>query len=177
MKCCSLKNLTRFESSFRIVSGALLMVAGALWQNYLVMGIAVILILTGYKHFCPLYDFFGINLEVQKRNRYAAILPKYRNSPVMVFDKEGRLLYTNDHGQKLAIEDAGALGFEDVGGIVARKERSERYFEWEEKHYKLDYVGDGEDGLLLVYFNDVTQLINLSEEIERTQREIIGGDW
>ena len=173
MKCCSQKNLTRLESSVRLGIATLLIVVAVAKQDYIIMLLAVIPLITGYKHYCPLYDLFGINQEAQKRNRYAAILPKYRNSPVMVFGKKGELLYTNEHGEKMGIAHAVELGIDDVSSLIKEQRQAEQYYQTDQQHYKLDYVGAQEDGVLLVYFNDVTQMVQLAEEIKHTQREII----
>ncbi len=173
MACCSKRNISQAERFVRVALGAGIVGVAIVTKSYYLLPVAIALFAAAYKQYCFVYDLLGINDNLAKRNHYAALLPKYRNTPVLIFDKKASLLYKNEKADLLSIDNAHDLGFEDVEQLVTNAQRGKIYYKIGNRHYQLDYVGIQEEGLLLVYFNDVTEMVRLSEEIESTQREII----
>ena len=100
-----------------------------------------------------------------KDNYYLSLLPKYRTSPVFIFNDDGEMLFANKEAKK-AFTHIHHLKDFHLGTHQSIYARDERYFQIELKEVK-------NEKLTLVYLNDVTKVIELNDEIEETQREVI----
>ncbi len=58
-------NVGGAERKIRIVAGALILVAGALWQSWWGL-VGLVPLATGFFRFCPLWTLFGINTDKPK---------------------------------------------------------------------------------------------------------------
>jgi len=161
-KACNMSNK---DSYIRATFASLLMLFAFVLHSFLLGSVAIIIFYTAYTHFCFVYFALKINHRFSKDNYYLSLLPKYRTSPVFIFNEEGAMLFANKEAKNTFIHIHHLKDFH-LSTHQSIYARDERYFQIELKDVK-------SEKLTLVYLNDVTKVIELNDEIEETQREVI----
>ena len=168
-------NMTNTESYIRTLIASLLMLYAFISNSFFLGTIAIIMFYTAYTKFCFMYYFFKINEKFSTKNYYLSLLPKYRSTPVFIFNKDGTIAFENpsanyelpevNSAQDLKIQECEKMINESLDDII--------FYEHDEKIFQIELRGIKKENLLLAYFNDVTELVGLNMEIEQTQREVI----
>ncbi len=168
-------NLTNTESYIRLLLALLLIISSIIFNSYIPGIIALYLLYTAASKFCFLYYLFKINDKFSLKNYYLSLLPKYRTTPVFIFNKQGKIVFANSSAEKnlpqitsidsLNIKEPTALIEHDIENIIL--------YDTDQKNYQVEIKGLASEKLLLSYFIDVTELMELNHAIEETQKEII----
>ncbi|MBL7002592.1 MAG: HD domain-containing protein [Gammaproteobacteria bacterium] len=181
-----INNLFRFEQHFRILLGLALVSYAAFSGLWILTPIGVIITFTGSIHFCPIYHLLGINSHKSKRNSILAQLPKHNPEPVFIFNDEGDLTFRNDAAKTILpsltslsdLQDKNettqftSLNKTTVKGFEENK-TTVKGFEENGKSYLLHYKKITESNSIVAYGFNVTDLININEEIISTQKELL----
>lgn len=116
-----------------------------------------------------------INERFSIQNYYLSLLPKYRTSPVFIFDNKGAVLFKNDASKnKLSnVKTVLDIEIEAYEEIINQNKTQTTLFECDKKFYHIELQGIQKEKFLLAYFNDVTEVMELNDAIEETQREVI----
>jgi len=104
-----------------------------------------------------------------------SLLPKYRTTPVFIFNKESNSIFSNKSAEyELSnIESAIDLNITNCKEMIQNNSKDIIFFKNDKKVFQIELLGIKKENFLLAYFNDVTELVELNQEIEHTQREII----
>ena len=142
---------------------------------YALLFISLFLYYTGFTRFCFTYYFFKINERFSTKNYYLSFLPKYNPSSVFIFDVKGELAFKNSAAGKEfpGIVSARCVNVTDYAKIISNSQTQNRMFESKNKFYKIEIQGLEKEKLLLAYLTDVTEVMELNDAIEETQREVI----
>ena len=168
-------NMTDIESNIRLILSFIIIVTAVSTNCYLLMLMAIALAYTGIKKHCFIYSLFKINEKFSLRNYYMSHLPKYNPSAVFMFDKKGKIYFQNESASAKFphITDISSFNIDDIKGLIDNDILDIFYYDHENIHYQLDVQGTKEIETLLVYATDISEIINLNKEIEKTQKEII----
>ena len=169
---CNVSNKDAYIRFFLALVAAVLAIQ---YSCYLLLIISLVLIYTGSKNFCFMYDIFKINDRFSKKNYYLALLPKHRTSPVFIFDAFGEIVFKNKPASSVfpnvkSIVDIHVADYKEL--LESEKERNLMH-KHEDIYYQVEIIPVKEENLILTYFTDVTKVIELNDEIEETQREVI----
>jgi response regulator RpfG family c-di-GMP phosphodiesterase len=167
--------MTNKESYIRAIIASGLILYAFIGDSLFLGTLSIFLFYTAYTKFCFVYYMFKINERFSKKNYYLSLLPKYRTTPVFIFEKNGSIVFENKSAnvQMPNINSTTDLKIENCENIINKNENGIVFYPDKDKVYQVEYRGIKEGNLLLAYFNDVTELVNLNKEIEQTQREVI----
>ena len=168
-------NMSPLESYIRISIAAVLLFYALINTSILYATVSIFLFYTAFTKFCFICYIFKINERFSLENYYLSLLPKYRTSPVFIFDHQGEIVYKNGASNTL-LSNIRALS--DIKGekeidLVKKDKIQIITFNDGEKFYQIEFQGIKEEGFLLAYFTDITEVMELNEAIEETQREVI----
>lgn len=168
-------NMTNKESYIRAIIAATLMLYAFFIHSFLLGTVAVVIFYTAYTKFCFIYHLFQINNKISMQNYYASLLPKYRKSPTFIFDKNNKMVFENSSAlAKLPeIDSPLALNMQDTKNIIQNNISDIGFCKHNDTMCQIEFKGIKSEDLLLIHLNDVTELMQLRQEIEDTQREII----
>ena len=172
-KNCNIKN---YDAYIRLASAIIIITLVLYIKSYFLLLLLVPLLLyTGLKRHCYIYDIFSKNGKFSMRNFYMSQLPKFDSSSTFVFNTKGELYFKNKSAkQKLSHIKA----FKDFKLNISvdkleNKQEYTFYYSYQELHYQLNLQVINDTSSVLVYAVDITQIVNLNYEIEKTQKEII----
>ena len=169
---CNMSNrdsYIRFTLAF-FIGGA------AMYTNcYLLFILSAFFTYTGITRFCFGYYLFKINELFSSTNYYLTFLPKYNPSAVFIFDIDGKLVFKNSAAAKEFPEvvSSRCLSIIGVQDIIENDGTKTMMFEHKKEFYQVELQGIKKEKLLLSYLTDVTEVIELNDAIEETQREVI----
>ena len=168
-------NLKPAESYIRMFIATALLLYAVKETSIPIALFSVIIYYTAIKRFCFIYYFFKIHERFSIQNYYLSLLPKYRTSPVFIFDNKGEILFKNNASQaKLSnIHSIVDIEVQEYEKIIEHNSVSTSIFKYSEKFYQIELQGLKKEGFLLAYFTDITEVIKLNDAIEETQREVI----
>ena len=158
-------NMTNRDSYIRAFIASAIILFAFLTNSFLLGTISIIIFYTAYTKFCFVYFALKINKRFSKDNYYLSLLPKYRTSPVFIFNGKGKMLFSNKEA-KMAFPNIKYIKDFYLSNEQTVYKRNDRYFQIELKDIK-------SEKLTLVYLNDVTKVMELNDAIEETQREVI----
>jgi len=139
------------------------------------MLVSMILAYTALKRHCFLYELLQINKKFSLKNYYTSHLPKYNPSAVFIFDKTQNIYFQNESA-KINFAHIDIFSDFDIGDfnkIIDTELKDTFYYQYNEFHYQLDIQGAKEIESILIYAADITEVMDLNDEIEKTQKEII----
>ena len=166
--------LSQNQIRMRFILVLILTVAGThiFWE--FLLG-AAFLLYTIFWGRCPILKMFRMG----ENQYFLRILPQENPTPVLVFDNEGGLLFQNDMAKDtLSISsDIGSIDrhktISDIPAFIEKKQNiSLRYVE-EDKIWLVTIVGSKKEELLFTYFQDMSDVHRIQEEILQTQKDII----
>ena len=168
-------NVKNLDANIRLVLSFCLLIVAVYTQCYLLMLLSTLLAYTALKRHCFLYDLFKINGKYSLKNYYMSHLPKYNTSAVFMFNKKGDIYFQNESAKEKFqhVENFSSLSIGDVENIISTDFKDTFYYQYRDTHFQLDVKGVKEIESILLYATDITESVNLHEEIEKTQKEII----
>jgi len=168
-------NMTNRDSYVRAIIASFLMLFAFSSNSFLLGTVAVVVFYTAYKKFCPLYVFLKINRRFSKNNYYLSLLPKYRTSPVFIFHEDGNILFQNRLAKTLVkdVHEYNDLLKHNQAKALRSQTKDYIVYKTQEKYFQIELVPVASEHLILAYFNDITEALELNDAIEETQREVI----
>lgn len=171
-KRCNIKNI---EAYIRIFLAVVIVIIVFISEYYFLLLFTLILLYTGIKKHCYIYDLFKKDGKFSMRNYYMSYLPKYNPSAVFMFDKDGKVYFQNQSA-KLKFFHINLLKDFDLDIGFDKFKDSESYilyYDYENYHYQLNLQLIKDINSIVIYATDITKIVDLNEEIENTQKEII----
>ncbi len=168
-------NLDKKEINIRILFSLLLFILAVVMNSYIALVLGMILIITALTKTCWIYKIFHINENMSEQNALLAELPEHNPSAVFIFNLEGKIEFQNEAAVSYFsyIEDIHSFDIKGHEGLIQHSQRDVSIFEFEDKTYQLDLIGEKIKKHLFVYITDVSEVVELNDEIEATQREVI----
>ncbi len=168
-------NIKTSESYIRMLIATVLLLYAVIDSAILFGIISIIVYMTAFIKFCPIHYILKINKRLGINNYYLSLLPKYRTSPVFIFDNEGKVIFQNKAGEKVLanVQSIIDLDVDNYKTIIEDNQTKISMFEYNDKFYQIELKGIKDEGFLLAYFTDVTEVVELNDAIEETQREVI----
>ncbi len=168
-------NMNKNDSYIRFALATLIFIYAIYSSFYLLLIFSLILYYTGFSKFCFAYYFFNINERFSVQNYYLSFLPKYNPSAVFIFDIKGKLVFKNSAASKILpdIFSSSCIGIYEYENIILNAIDKTTMFEDNKKFYQIMTQGIVKEKLLLTYLTDVSEVMELNDAIEETQREVI----
>jgi response regulator RpfG family c-di-GMP phosphodiesterase len=168
-------NIKPIESYIRTAIATVILIYTVSNQSLILSLVSVFLYYTAFTKFCFMHYFLRINERFSKNNYYVSLLPKHRPSPVFIFDIHGNTVYKNNTAEtKLSdLNSLSKFDIQDYKNIISNNKSEAIMLEDNAKFYHVELQGIAQEKLLLAYLNDVTQVVELNDAIEETQREVI----
>ena len=168
-------NMSNTDAYIRFFLAIITATAAIYASCYLLLVLSIFLTYTAFTRFCIWYYILKVNERFSKDNFYLAFLPKYNPSAVFIFDEREKLVFKN----KAALRDhpdvfsAQCISVTNTQHLITYSESQSIMFENEEKFFQIELQGLAKEKLLLAYLTDVTEVMELNDAIEETQREVI----
>ena len=168
-------NMKNIDAYIRLALSFVMIIISVITQCYILMLISMALAYTGIKRHCFIYELFKINKKFSLKNYYMSHLPKYNPSAVFMFNKNGELYFKNESAKKYFkhIEKFSDFDIKSISSIINTQLKDTIYYEYNGLNYQLDIQGVVDIESVLIYATDISEMMNLNEEIEKTQKEII----
>ena len=168
-------NMKPIDSIIRVTLSILILIYSLYSSLYFLIIISALLFYTSLNKFCFIYYFLNINDRFSRDNYYLAFLPKYNPSAVFIFDIEAKLVFKNSAAIKEfpELNSAEEIGIDEHKELILSSKSQHIMFEHEDRYYQVALQGVNKEELLLAYLTDVTEVIQLNDAIEETQREVI----
>ena len=168
-------NMKPTDSFIRIILATLILTYAFYASHLPLVAVSALLYYTGFKKFCFMYYFLSINNRFSSKNYYLSLLPKYRPSPVFIFDSEDKLVFKNNAASKILpdVFSPSCLGITNPEELISESTIDTTMFEHKNKFLQIELQGIKKESLLLAYLTDVTEVMELNDAIEQTQREVI----
>lgn len=157
-------NISSIDKIVRFIIGTLAIAAALLYHPLFVI-LALAMFLSVATSSCLVYKVLGINKNIELKNRYLSLLPRYNPAPVLIFCDQGRVLFQNDAARTLlqSLREFTQLGTElsphEI--IAANKELTLRYKE----SYQLVLRGNKHENFIMVYGFDITTIVRQENEL------------
>jgi response regulator RpfG family c-di-GMP phosphodiesterase len=144
-------------------------------QCYLLLILSMVVGYTAITRKCYIYRLFNINRVLSNTNYYKARLPLNNPSPVMVFGDRGEVLFANPSATQIFNDVANLTHISKFlpDDIISSDSNVCELKEHDNKVFQIEYVGINRDRSIYAYINDVTEVTELNDEIEKTQKEVI----
>ena len=168
-------NITPIDSLIRIILATLLLIYSLYSSYHFLIIFSLLLYYTGISKFCFLYHFLKINDRFSAKNYYLSLLPKHNPSSVFIFDIKEKLVFKNSAASKefLDVSSPQSIGISDFEHLILDSKTDTIIYEYQDKYFQIELQGLSDEKLLLAYLTDVTEVIELNNAIEETQREVI----
>ena len=168
-------NMSSKDSIIRFFLALVIAIVALNTQCYLLLILSLLLTYTGAKRFCFLYSIFTINERFSKNNYYLSFLPKYNPSAVFIFDIDSNLVFKNEAARRELpdVVSTRCISLESAPEVISSSATRNIMFEHNDKCFQIELQGLKKEQLLLAYLTDVTEVIELNDAIEETQREVI----
>lgn len=168
-------NMKPAESYIRMFIASALLLYAVIEASIPIAILSILIYYTAVKRFCFIYYFFKINERFSIQNYYLSLLPKYRTSPVFIFNNKGAVLFKNSASETALknVHSVVDIEVQEYEKIIEDSQTKTSIFEYGDKFYQIELQGIKKEGFLLAYFTDVTEVIELNKAIEETQREVI----
>ncbi len=168
-------NMTNKDSNFRFWISASLFLLAFIFDSYLLTLVALVLAYTAYKRHCFVYTWLNLNERFSKENYYLSLLPKHRTSPVFIFNDRGNIVFENQLAKTVVtdIQKLDDLHESDYAKQLKLKKQDYIIYKTDDAYYQVELIPVHSEHLILAYFTDVTEVIELNDVIEETQREVI----
>ncbi len=168
-------NLKPVDSIIRVTLATLLLFYAIYSTLYFLIIFALILYYTGFSKFCFMYYFLKINERLSINNYYLTFLPKHNPSAVFIFDLKGDILFKNSAASSefTCISSIFDIDLQEHQEIIKNSKLETIIFECQKRHYQIQLQGVAKENFLLAYLTDVTEVFELNDAIEETQREVI----
>ena len=168
-------NLNQKEINLRILLSLLLFTIAVVLHSYLALIFGIILTTTALTKTCLIYKVFHINSNLGRQNALLAELPEHNPSAVFIFNDDGKVEFKNDAAVSdfAYIQDINCFKILNHRPLIQNNEHDVKIFTYDGHTYQLDLIGESKHRHLFVYITDVSEVVELNDEIEATQREVI----
>ena len=168
-------NIKPFDALIRFIVATIITFISLYVQNYFLLILSAIIYYTAYTRFCFTYSFFKINERFSIKNYYLSFLPKHNPSAVVIFSDEGKIVFKNKATDEKFdfINSANDLHIQNIKEMIARDLSHTIIHKHKQQTYQIELLGVSKENILLAYFTDVTEIFELNDAIEDTQREVI----
>jgi len=168
-------NMNNIDAYLRFLLASILILLAIYLSCYLLLLPALLLAYTASSRFCFGYYFLKVNERFSKNNYYLSFLPKYNPSAVFIFDHKSKLVYKNEAANKELpdVVSTECISIKSPTEIIASSQTKNIMFQHKNKCFQIELQGLNKEQLLLAYLTDVTEVIELNDAIEETQREVI----
>lgn len=168
-------NIHPIDIKLRYIMSITLLTIALMYGSFVLALMALFLFYTAVRKFCPMYYILKINERYGFKNYYLSLLPKYRKTPVFIFDAKGEIVFQNDssHSLEITVQSPKDLEIDSFENLIQHHTQTNKILKLNNRFYQIDIQGLQNEKLLLAYFDDVTQVMELNDEIEQTQREVI----
>jgi len=168
-------NMTNRDSYIRALIASIVILYAFYESSFTIGIIAIIIFYTAYTKFCFVYFAFKINNSFSKDNFYLSLLPLHRTSPVFIFDDEGKVVFENTPAKRLVsnIQQIEDLYLADHSKRLKSTQQEHIIYKTHKVYFQVELIPVLAEHLILAYFTDVTEVIELNDAIEETQREVI----
>ena len=168
-------NMSNTDSYIRLAISFILIIIAVKTQCYLLMLMSIFLAYTGIAKHCFAYDLFKINEKFSLKNYYMSYLPKHNPSAVFIFDEKGNISFENESASTNfnQIENFKDFNIIDTSKALETLIEDTFYYKFDNFHFQLDVKAIKDINSILVYATDITEIMELNVEIEKTQKEII----
>lgn len=156
-------NMTNTESYVRASIALLIGFVALEFQLWYLLIVSAILFYTAYEKYCLMFKLFGINKKLRIENYYHALLPQYSPYANCIFNEQNNLVFVNKSALDLFkhIRQASDLGIMDVEKEILANTQRELIFKDGLKSYQLHIQGIAKEHILLVYINNITDILAL----------------
>ena len=171
-RSCNMKPL---ESYIRAFIATLILIYATSESSVFLSIVSIVIYYTAFTKFCFAYNIFNINKKYSLQNYYLSLLPKHRPSPVFIFDINGKVLFKNNtaNTQLSHIKSVGDIGLKKFEHLISTDALETVLFEYNNRFHQVELQGVSSEGFILAYLTDVTEVMELNDAIEETQREVI----
>lgn len=175
MKNFFTQNMTSIDSNIRYVLSVILILLAYYFSSFILLLIALVFLTTAYTRFCSLYPILNINNRFSQNNYFQTLLPKNNPEPTFIFNDKGDIQYRNDaaKNQLPEIQNIQELGCQDIERVFEVEMMPTIEFEKDEKIYQVKFKGIKEENLIVGYASDITELMQLQNDIEQVQKDVI----
>jgi len=171
-------NLFKHEKHIRTLLGVIFISTAIYYDIWWLAIFAIISFITSSYEYCPMHDALGINDKQAKRNYYLSQFPLFNPEPVLLFQENGNLDFTNNAGKEVFKE------IQNINDIYPKNEILPHLLIKENKSvfnkvtvgkltYMIHFKGVSEIGSILAFSFNVTDLVKINEEIISTQKDIV----
>ena len=168
-------NIGQTDAKVRYFFSFLTALLAVYFSSYLLLLLSAFLLYSAITHFCIGYQLLKINKRFSAKNHYLTYLPKYNPSAVFIFNYLGEVVFKNEAAAKAIpkVKSTQCINVTDFQKLIENSQTESLIFTYEERSYKVELQGLANDKLLLAYLTDVTEVFELNDAIEETQREVI----
>lgn len=168
-------NIQPIDSTIRFLIATFLSILSIYTSCYLLLIVSGIIFYTAISKFCFIYYLFKINERFSVTNYYLSFLPKHNPSAVFIFDKRGDIVFKNNVAYKNFdfINSVYNLNIDTHLNMITSNESKTIIYEHNSRSFQIELVGVSKEKILLAYFRDVSEVFELNDAIEETQREVI----
>lgn len=168
-------NMSNIESNLRLLLATSLMVVAVSNESYILMLISMIIAYTGSTKFCFVYKVLDINKKLSLKNYYLSHLAKYNPSAIFMFYKHGEIFFENLIATKdfAHIKNINDFNLGDIHEITMNEITDTVFYDFEDKNYQINFKGIADIDAVVVYAVDITEVVALNKEIEKTQEDVI----
>ena len=168
-------NMSNKESYIRAFIASVMMLFAFIQNSFILGTVAIIIFYTAYTRFCFVYFAFKINERFSKDNYYLSLLPKHRTTPAFIFSDTGEIAFKNKSAKDISIR-VNKLDDLFLNNQSNRKKTAKNDYIIYKHHnsfFQIELIPIVKEKLILAYFTDVTEVLELNDAIEETQREVI----
>lgn len=171
----SRSNISLTEARMRMLIATGLLMYAVVNGFVTFAALSMLIFHTAYKKYCFVYSLLSINKKYSLENYYLSFIPKQSPSEVIIFNEEGILLFKNAKAcnELQHVKSLDDIGFLDAQKLIISNSSKILQFVSDEKFYQVEFHGVSKENLLIAYFSDISEIVKLNSEIERTQREVI----
>ena len=168
-------NMKTIDSAIRYILATLLAILSIQTSCYLLLLLSGIIYYTAITKFCFLYYFFNVNERFSVKNYYLSFLPTHNPSAVFIFGRKGNIVFENNvaYDEFDFIKSIADLNIDKHQEMISNNDTSTIIYEHNLRSFQIELVGVSKEKILLAYFRDVTDIFELNDAIEETQREVI----
>jgi len=162
-----MQNLFQWDRYIRITISLLLFyLAGAHLNIY--SFIAIILLLTAIRGFCPIYRIIGLNKRYTKKLEYLSELPNSNPEPTFIFDDSGKIIYQNKSSKLILpnIKNFSSLTKKNPQNVINNENIDSAKFKQNNSTYLLRTEGSKEKNVIFTYGFNITELENHANTLE-----------
>ena len=168
-------NIKPIDSILRVILALSLIILAFYYNNYYILLLSLVLAYTAMKKYCPTYALFKINERFSVKNYYLSYLPKHNPSAVFIFSLDGKIVFENKVADENfehinSVQDLNILKYSEM---IINNDSKTIFYDFNKRNYQIELIGVNEEHILLAYFSDVTEIFELNDAIEDTQREVI----